>query len=268
MSTTGEAPVAPRADGPAAGASADVHAGRPGIVRRLARRLLRGPLRPGQFDEARRIAQTPVLRALLGGRPGITGDVLDAGSGRSGLYDAFLAEQRGVRSVAHVDLDPPASDDRPGHTQHRASLTALPFPDAAFDSAVCFEVLEHIEDDGTAAAELARVLRPGGVLLASVPTPPAPFDPAHVREGYAPAELEALLRGAGFTVLARGVCMFGLSRALIAAWRLQGRLAFGDPTVGYVPAAVVRAVAHLDRRLRPGRAWDLVVLAQRVGDPT
>jgi SAM-dependent methyltransferase len=193
--------------------------------------------------------------------------VLDAGSGRSGLYDAFLAEQQGVTRVAHVDLDPPAGDDRPGHSQHRASLTALPFGDASFDSAVCFEVLEHIEDDAAAAAELARVLRPGGLLLLSVPTPPAPFDPAHVREGYAPAELDALLRGAGLHVVARGTCMYGLSRALIAAWRLQGRLAFGDPTVGYVPAVLVRALAHLDRRLRLGRAWDLVVLAERAADP-
>ncbi|MDO9407667.1 class I SAM-dependent methyltransferase [Patulibacter sp.] len=237
--------------------------GRGGTARRIGRLLARGPLRPGQFDDARRIAQTPVLRALVAGGPGVTGAVLDAGSGRDGLYDAFLAEQRGVRSVAHVDLDPPAGDDRPGHTQHRASLTDLPFDDASFDSAVCFEVLEHIEDERRAATELARVVRPGGTALVSVPMPPAPFDPAHVREGYAPAQLDALLRDAGFTVLARGTCMYGLLRALIAVWRLQGRVVFGDPTVGYVPAGVVRLVAHLDRRLRLGRPWDLVVLAQR-----
>jgi SAM-dependent methyltransferase len=46
----------------------------------------------------------------------------------------------------------------------------LPFPDATFDRVICSEVLEHIPDDTAAMAELARVLRPGGVLAATVPS--------------------------------------------------------------------------------------------------
>jgi SAM-dependent methyltransferase len=46
---------------------------------------------------------------------------------------------------------------------------SLPFADGEFDRVVAAEVLEHIPDDTTAIAELARVLRPGGTLAVTVP---------------------------------------------------------------------------------------------------
>lgn len=45
----------------------------------------------------------------------------------------------------------------------------LPFDDDSFDAALCLEVFEHLSDPRIAAAEIARVLRAGGVLIASVP---------------------------------------------------------------------------------------------------
>jgi len=45
----------------------------------------------------------------------------------------------------------------------------LPFPDGEFDRVVAAEVLEHIPDDGSAIAELVRVLRPGGTIAVTVP---------------------------------------------------------------------------------------------------
>ena len=51
----------------------------------------------------------------------------------------------------------------------RADALALPFPAASFDKVICAEVLEHLVDDRAAMAELARVLRPGGMLAVSVP---------------------------------------------------------------------------------------------------
>jgi SAM-dependent methyltransferase len=51
----------------------------------------------------------------------------------------------------------------------RGDLTALPFPDASVDRVMASEVLEHIPDDVTAMAEIARVLRPGGRVAVTVP---------------------------------------------------------------------------------------------------
>jgi ubiquinone/menaquinone biosynthesis C-methylase UbiE len=48
----------------------------------------------------------------------------------------------------------------------QASATALPFPDASFDVAYSFKVLAHIPDIAAVLREMARVVRPGGVVLA------------------------------------------------------------------------------------------------------
>ncbi len=57
---------------------------------------------------------------------------------------------------------------RPG-PRCTADAGGLPFPDGSFDAVIAAEVLEHLPDDAAAFAELARVLRPGGVLALSVP---------------------------------------------------------------------------------------------------
>lgn len=51
----------------------------------------------------------------------------------------------------------------------RLSLLAMPFPGASFDAIIANHVLEHVADDGTAMAELFRVLRPGGWAIFQVP---------------------------------------------------------------------------------------------------
>jgi len=45
----------------------------------------------------------------------------------------------------------------------------LPYPDAHFDAVVLLDVLEHVADERAVVAEIARVLRPGGLLVVSVP---------------------------------------------------------------------------------------------------
>jgi SAM-dependent methyltransferase len=96
----------------------------------------------------------------------------------------------------------------------RGDATRLPFADATFDRVVTSEVLEHIDSDTAAIAELHRVLKPGGVLAATVPTwlPEkinwmlsdeyhAPKSPGgHVRI-YSATELKAKLRTAGFAIV-------------------------------------------------------------------
>jgi SAM-dependent methyltransferase len=51
----------------------------------------------------------------------------------------------------------------------RAAGERLPFADAAFDAVLCLDVLEHVADERAILCEIARVLRPGGALIVSVP---------------------------------------------------------------------------------------------------
>ncbi|MEO8286476.1 MAG: methyltransferase domain-containing protein [Chloroflexota bacterium] len=51
----------------------------------------------------------------------------------------------------------------------RSDAVALPFPDRNFDIATALDVIEHLDDDFAALCELFRVMKPGGLLIVSVP---------------------------------------------------------------------------------------------------
>lgn len=46
---------------------------------------------------------------------------------------------------------------------------SVPYPDAFFDAVLLLDVMEHVPDDAAVVREIARVLRPGGTLILSVP---------------------------------------------------------------------------------------------------
>jgi SAM-dependent methyltransferase len=155
---------------------------------------------------------------------GLGDHVLDLGCG--GGRHAFEVYRRGASVVAfdsdHGELRQvsamTAAMIEAGEVQPPAAAgavtgdaTAMPFPDGSFDRVIAAEVLEHIPADHLALAEIARVLRPGGLLAVTVPawlpericwrlsddyhnTPGG-----HVRI-YTRAELAAKLRQAGLTV--------------------------------------------------------------------
>lgn len=81
---------------------------------------------------------------------------------------------------------------------------ALPYRDE-FDAIGAFDVLEHIAEDEKVLAETFRALKPGGILLVSVPQHPFLWSAAdefarHERR-YRRGEMEAKMRAAGFDIL-------------------------------------------------------------------
>lgn len=55
-------------------------------------------------------------------------------------------------------------------TVHSGDALRLPFRDNTFDRIICSEVMEHVDDDRAACAELTRVLKRGGMIAITVPT--------------------------------------------------------------------------------------------------
>jgi SAM-dependent methyltransferase len=106
-----------------------------------------------------------LFRRYVGG-PGRR--VLDLGC-RDG---ALTREYAGGNEVVGVDADREAlaEAEKLGIETHWADLDQpLPFEDESFDAVVAGELLEHLRDPQRAVAEAGRVLRPGGVFVASVP---------------------------------------------------------------------------------------------------
>jgi len=102
---------------------------------------------------------------------GATGRVLEIGCGTGGNFEYY--DWAKVESLDATEPDPfmlRRARNKTGTapegkiTLHEAPAEALPFPDASFDTVVSTLVLCTVEDPEKAAAEIRRVLRPGGSL--------------------------------------------------------------------------------------------------------
>lgn len=186
-------------------------------VRRWGYRLLGELHLPGRLRAQQIIKE---MRALgLWGRPHLS--VLDAGCGKGGL-SFYLAERFPGWRVTALDADEKVLA-RMGAAQRalrlpnlsivKGDLLALGMPEQ-FDLVICADVLEHIERDDLAIKNLATALRPDGVLIVTAPSVPQRrhlptvawrdrrlgldgHDGGHVRSGYEPQEMQALLESRG-----------------------------------------------------------------------
>lgn len=91
-----------------------------------------------------------------------------------------------------------------GLTVIQGDARKIPFEDDHFGLVVAFDVLEHIEEDQQVVDEIARVVRPGGLVLIAVPADPRLWsehdaDVGHVRR-YTRPELVALFDNDRFAI--------------------------------------------------------------------
>lgn len=166
--------------------------------------------------------------------PGRRGDVrprlLDAGCG-TGNNLRHLAARGGAVGIDISEEAVRLCRER-GVPATRGSVLALPFRDGSFDVVTSFDVLYHrwVTDDAAAVRELARVLRPGGILLVRVPALRmlwgAHDEAVFSRHRYTRGELVALLREAGLELRRATYCnsfLFPLLALRRALDRLTGR---------------------------------------------
>jgi len=177
-------------------------------------------------------------RRLLDAGCGTGNNLLHLGA-RGRAYGVDLAEEairfcrtRGVKAV-------------------RGSVLQLPFASGAFDAVTSFDVIYHmwVKDDRAAVAEMARVLKPGGLLLVRVPAFKALWgahdEAVHSRHRYTRGELGALLRSQGFELVRATYCNFFLFPLLIARRTLDRKTGRHGSDVQFLPAPLERAFRGL-----------------------
>jgi ubiquinone/menaquinone biosynthesis C-methylase UbiE len=118
--------------------------------------------------QARLYGGTGFLEPFLAARPGA---VLEVGCG-TGVFTRHVGAQLPDSRVVGLDMDEGrlafarARNVAPNVRYQAADLLHLPFEDGRFDLVFCRFVLVHVPDPTQALREMARVTRPGGVVVA------------------------------------------------------------------------------------------------------
>lgn len=107
-----------------------------------------------------------VIRDLLGGP---VGSLLDIGSGRVAPDYPYLDL---AQRITCIDWNPRIIPPTPGKIEIRSgNFLDMDIPEGSYDAAICADVFEHValEQEAAFAAACVRALRPGGLLIVSVP---------------------------------------------------------------------------------------------------
>ena len=129
---------------------------------------------------------------------------------------------------------------------HEADVASLPFADSTFDLALCIEVLRYLPDPGRCISEIARILTPGGLCLATAA-------PQFSANGY--PLINRLAVAAPFGDLVRLKQYFMSPRQLARHFEAAG---FSDVEVHGVYTGPINWVERLAPRRLPGflRRWE------------
>jgi len=156
-----------------------------------------------------------------------SGFVLDVGSG--GGNTAVAAKKLG-HTVVCIDISEKAVKEARGKglEAYQGDMRSLPFSDYTFDFALALDVFEHVEDDIAAIAEIKRVLKKDGILLANVPAFPCLWGSNDVANGhfrrYRRKELEKKLKSHEFEIIKRFYWNFILFLSALLLRRVKALL--------------------------------------------
>ncbi len=126
------------------------------MIKTLLKETLRGKTIP-------RTLMNLELQKYTGKNP-IVGKTIDLGSKSSGMsYNRFMSTGGGCE-ITYTDLDP--SDDKVVKLDLEEEF---PIEDEKYDTIICLNVLEHIYRYENVIKEAARISKPGGVFIGSVP---------------------------------------------------------------------------------------------------
>ncbi|RIL05895.1 MAG: class I SAM-dependent methyltransferase [Proteobacteria bacterium] len=230
---------------------------------------------PGALDAADAAAQETlalhVERYAWAARAARPGRVLDCACGVGYGTRILLERNRALGPAVGVDVSPDAVAHANAHYADArtrfVACDALAFEDAGgFDTIVSLETIEHVESPERLLAKLVSLLRPGGVLIGSVPiTPSVDLNPHH-RHDFTTRSFLALGARHGLAVRDRFVQVQRL--ALASAWR--GRRFTREKLRPNLPGYYLSHPGALARRvgatLRHGLANHYLTVAWRRSD--
>jgi SAM-dependent methyltransferase len=200
-------------------------------------------------------------------------DVVEVGAG-IGTYSERLLDA-GVKRLLAVDPEPPcverlrerfgadprvevSGDELPGSAEVRARAGSA-------DLVLCQNVLEHIDDERGAVADMAAALKPGGRLLLLVPAGPRLFGPLDEAYGhhrrYTRDHLRDLVAGAGLEV----EDLYAFNLLGVPGWwvsNLRRRKSISPASVRAYEL-LLRGWRPIERRFRPRWGLSLIVRARK-----
>jgi SAM-dependent methyltransferase len=202
------------------------------------------------------------LRRLPG--PGRALDIGAAGGGNTRVLT-----EHGWQALALEYSDSVADVARArGIPASRADARELPVRSGACGLVTAFDVLEHIDEDYLAAAEIARVLEPGGTALIAVPCDMALWSAhdeavGHVRR-YSRSELAGLIQKAGLSL--EKMWSWNVLLRPVVAMRRKSSAGSDLEEVSPIANGLLTAVIVSERYL-PVKSWPGVSLMARACRP-
>ena len=205
--------------------------------------------------------------------------VLEVGCG----VGAILAQIGSRDFVMGVDIEPQLAEftrkrfaGQPGHEFASLDISSVSsakrqeLKEHRFDTVVCINVLEHVDDHVGAVATMAELLVPGGVLALLVPAHPSLFGPYDVTDGhfrrYTKATLQEVLVAANLAVEQ----LYHFNSIGAVGWWVQYRLmrrnnqTKSDYKLMQMLVPMLKAV---ERRVKPPVGMSLVAVARKPTEP-
>lgn len=210
------------------------------------------------------------IYALL--RPYVGDSVLEIGSGVGNITQFLLRCEEVVAVEPEAEYAARLADMAAVHLNVRvvqASVESLPsasVPADHFDTVLCINVLEHIQDDGAAIRRMSQAARPGGRVLIYVPACARAYgamdEALGHRRRYTRRALHTLLSQAGLRpVFSRYVNFIGLW-----GWWWAGRVrheSLIDPRKARLVDRLVPFLSAAERLCPPPVGQSLVMVAER-----
>lgn len=163
------------------------------------------------------ISRNRLYKELLKRKSHVSGDVLDYGCGNMPYKSIFNFNE-------YIGLE---FGYKKNSTKELVFFNGkeIPFPDNTFDTIICTEVLEHVENPEHILKELHRVQKSGGKIIVSVPFVWVEHAHPHDYRRYTQEGLEFILKRNGYNIVETvKTTRFILSLTQILAFMISQKL--------------------------------------------